>query len=164
MYHTLSSILTRHWFSCGVNIVKLHMRAILSKPVFKRHLNTVKPVFNGHLHTVKPVFEGHLNTVKPVFEGHLNTVKHLFKGHLNTVKPVFKGHLNTVKPVFKGHLNIWVSLHDRCPFITGFLAWGNCSEKMSPDHRVSPHRSVPWRQVLLYLCEIVNVYTCLLYS
>ena len=32
----------------------------------------------------------------------------------------------TVKPVFKGHLNIHekVSLHDRCPFITGSLTWG----------------------------------------
>ena len=32
----------------------------------------------------------------------------------------------TVKPVFKGHLNIRekVSLHDRCPFITGSLTWG----------------------------------------
>ena len=27
---------------------------------------------------------------------------------------------------------------------------GHRSEKLSPDHRVSPHRSVPWRQVLLY--------------
>ena len=32
----------------------------------------------------------------------------------------------TVKPVFKGHLYIRekVSLHDRCPFITGSLTWG----------------------------------------
>ena len=33
---------------------------------------------------------------------------------------------STVKPVFKGHLNIQekVSLHDRCPFVTGSLTWG----------------------------------------
>ena len=33
---------------------------------------------------------------------------------------------NTVRPVFKGHLYIRekVSLHDRCPFITGSLTWG----------------------------------------
>ena len=32
----------------------------------------------------------------------------------------------TVKPVFKGHIYIreQVSLHDRCPFITGSLTWG----------------------------------------
>ena len=32
----------------------------------------------------------------------------------------------TVKPVFKGHLNIpeKVSLHDRCPCVTGSLKWG----------------------------------------
>ena len=32
----------------------------------------------------------------------------------------------TVKPVFMGHLYIQekVSLHDRCPFITGSLTWG----------------------------------------
>ena len=56
----------------------------------------------------------------------------------------------TVKPVFKGHLNIQeeVSLHDRCPFVTGSLTWGryNTVLRKCPlisDHRVSPRRSVP---------------------
>ena len=32
---------------------------------------------------------------------------------------------DTVKPVFKGHLYMRekVSLHDRCPFVTGSLTW-----------------------------------------
>ena len=64
--------------------------------------------------------------------------------------------VTTVKPVFKGHLYIRekVSLHDRCPFVTGSLTWGEIGhrfKKVSPDHRVSPRHSVPWRQVLLYL-------------
>ena len=45
-----------------------------------------------------------------------------------------------------------VSLHRR------FLNMGKIghrSDKVSPDHRVSPHRSVPWRQVLLYKEKIV---------
>ena len=60
----------------------------------------------------------------------------------------------TVKPVFKGHCNILekVSPLHRCPFIAGsFDLWKDRehhSEKMSSDHRVSPCRSVPWRQVL----------------
>ena len=41
-----------------------------------------------------------------------------------------------------------VSLHHRF-FNMGKI--GHRSEKVSPDHRVSPRRSVPWRQVLLYI-------------
>ena len=40
-----------------------------------------------------------------------------------------------------------------CPFVTGSFTWGkigHSSEKVSPDYRVSPRHSVPWRQVLLY--------------
>ena len=48
----------------------------------------------------------------------------------------------TVKPVFKGHLYIRekVSLHHRF-FNMGKI--GHRSEKVSPDHMVSPCRSVP---------------------
>ena len=46
--------------------------------------------------------------------------------HTYTVKLVFNGYLNTVKLVFRAHLNIpkKVSLHGRCPFVTGSLTWG----------------------------------------
>ena len=40
-----------------------------------------------------------------------------------------------------------VTLHHR--FLNMGKIW-NRSEKVSPNHRVSPHRSVTWRQVLLY--------------
>ena len=45
-----------------------------------------------------------------------------------------------------------VSLHHR---VLNMGKIGHRSEKVSPDHRVSPRCSVPWRQVLLY---IYNVY------
>ena len=59
-----------------------------------------------------------------------------------TVKPVYRGHLNTVKPVFRGHFNIpqKVSLHDRCPFVTGSLTLGGGLEPFSDQ--VSPYRRV----------------------
>ena len=43
--------------------------------------------------------------------------------NINVRKINTQRNICTIKPVFKGHLNIpeKVSLHDRCPFITGFL-------------------------------------------
>ena len=52
----------------------------------------------------------------------------------------------------------------KCPYMTGVpsslvlllcLRIGHCSERVSPDHRVSSHRSVPWRPVLLYYSKPV---------
>ena len=63
----------------------------------------------------------------------------------HTVKPVFKE-----KPQYpRESVPTWqVSLRHR------FLNMGKIghrSEKVSPDHRLSPRHSVPWRQVLLYI-------------
>ena len=44
-----------------------------------------------------------------------------------------------------------VSLHHRF-YNMGKI--GHCSEKVSTVHRVSPHRSVPWRQVSLYVYKM----------
>ena len=63
-----------------------------------------------------------------------------------TVQPAFKGHHCTIENV---------SLHDRCPFVTGSLTGARRDiilRKFSLImHRVSSHRNVPGRQVVLYL-------------
>ena len=58
--------------------------------------------------------------------------------------------------VFKGHLHIpdKLSLYDRCPFITGSLAYARQDTVLRKcslyDQKMSSHESVSCRQVSLY--------------